>query len=247
MIHHVVSVRPGGTSSLAFDSWREVESRDPSNYRFAFVVDEELPRSFQDAHRALPYLKDVIGIGLEMVNSDDDIVMLTNDDTLLHPSVPWLVKTMLESRDYTCAARVNLPDPEAWQSVVNGARIGRPDCGRDLFAYRARFLRSILDEIPDFVLGAYLWDWCLAADMQFRSGGVSDIVMSHGGSVGGGVYPEVIVGAEFEMPLGFVCHVRHTPHWNASAEHLSRLPSQVYNRNLAVEWGWTRGFTMVPA
>lgn len=173
--------------------------------------------------RELPYLKDVLAPAVQAAN-DDDIIMLTNDDNMLHPELVEELQLHIGIYEAACSFRcewhgpMRIEDsPEFWR------RHSRPHIGRDLFAFTKRWLASHWGELPDFLLGASEWDLCLAAMIR-----LSHSIASTPKNIIQPLWPS-------EMNKGYVGHEAHAAFWSRKDnEHTA--PSQIYNRTLFREW-----------
>ena len=174
--------------------------------------------------RALPFLKDVLSLAMTQAD-DEDIIMFTNDDNILHPALPEVLKFHVSvygaCSSQRCEFRSKPPSPadppDRW------ARLGSPHMGRDLFAFTKLWLVKHWNDIPDFILGASDWDLALAAFIRVEKGIVTDrknIMTS--------MFPA-------ELNRGLVAHIYHPPKWSHPSNHMT-APSQKHNRRLFREW-----------
>lgn len=175
--------------------------------------------------RNLPFVKDILMLGLQGAN-DDDIIFITNNDTWLRPDIVDVLRFQVSVYGACCSQRrefkrchipVGLPTPEDY------VRISDSHPGRDLFAFTARWLRDHWEQIGDYCFGSSDWDWCMAAMLRLDYGIRTDRT-----NLEEHIFPA-------EIPLGYVCHQFHIPAW-ASKEHDGIAPSQIRNRKLFKEW-----------
>lgn len=153
--------------------------------------------------RSLPYVKDVLENGLTCAR-DNDVIMFTNDDIILHRRLPELVFDALERwpavsshrAEYGAIIGAHLvkDDPAVFKSAV-------PHPGRDVFAFRAGWLRTHLHEIPDYLVGAPCWDTAMAAYIRHAAGfpGINRTKNSQ--------------CIDAELPFGFCAHIMHHAAW----------------------------------
>lgn len=193
-------------------------------------LDESVyPRSAQAIGdiRNLPFLKDVLALGLKAAAAPEDIIFLTNDDNYLHRGLPEYLRIHVGLYDCCCShrcefRRAKLPQDDAapWMFC---AMSDVPHIGRDLFAFSKAWLDRHWTEMPDFILGASEWDYCLAAMIRLHFGLRTD--------------RKSIERAEFpaDIERGYVSHVSHMPFW-ASSNNLDSAPSQRHNRLLFRNW-----------
>lgn len=175
--------------------------------------------------RQLPYLKDVLEAAMNQA-WPDDIIFLTNDDNVLHPRLPEILRYHVAVYGACCSHRCEWsqfrfvrPDesPEAWTR-------GRSDhCGRDLFAFTKVWLKAHWDEIPDYILGASEWDIGMAMMIRAEKGIVTDWKNLY----------ESIHPAELDP--GYIGHIHHKPLWLAR-DNVASAPSQIHNRKALAEW-----------
>lgn len=182
--------------------------------------DEEISDS-----RRLPFLKDVLAAGLVRAKKPDDIVLLTNDDTVLHHNVVQAMKRLLKHVDALSSFRMNfsrenMPALNAPSSKIR--QWGESCHGRDLFAFRAQWLRLNWEAIPDFALGAAEWDLALAALVRISAGApISRDNFS-------------VHDPRCEIERGLVMHETHERTWMLS--EFSNSPSARHNNRLYCEF-----------
>lgn len=208
----------------AFDSW--IGLYQTGQVRPCHVWDYPRNSSQLGDNRDLPYLKDVLRRGLDMAKPGG-IVLLTNDDTVLHPKVLGLVSDALKKVSAVCSFRLNVR-PGQLPVMFNGesSKCGKSDLGRDLFAFRKEWLETHWHEIPDFLLGEMEWDLILA--MMLRE---EHKVISTRESL-------LVPLPPSEIPLGYVFHELHERLWNKM--HYNN-PAKEWNRHLSKTWCDARG------
>lgn len=185
------------------------------------------PRSSKQMNdpRALPFLKDVLAEGLTQCRKDTDIVLLTNDDTILHAQCPEAVLKLLATTDAIGSFRVNFNEgrvPPLTTVPVDICSTGKFDLGRDLFAFRASWLKTNWHLIPDFLLGEMEWDLVLSVLIRKLAGLVTTKVNISD------VLPKV------ELPRGYVLHEMHVRSW--VSDEFKQSPSKAWNQRLCLEW-----------
>lgn len=159
-VHHVYSrylpsdSLDSGRQSVAEASWRSV-----NGWEDCPITNLDLPRTFDDGDRRLPYLKDLVDEGLPRY--DDDFVVLTNSDTCVSPRIlDQIGSQFLEGREFMVFMRRDfglLECPIPHHQIADGAEYP----GADAFAFTRRWWTEHRDEIPDLVLGAEGWDLVL--------------------------------------------------------------------------------------
>lgn len=172
--------------------------------------------------RNLPYLKDILAAAMARADNSD-IIMLTNDDTILHPAIVPLLKTRIVNTPLS-SFRLNFKTGNAIPIDKPVADYGSKskDLGRDLFAFTKRWLTEHWENIPDFLLGELEWDLVLAILIRQFHGVESTTANLN------------YVQLACELPLGYVWHEIHARKWNSSATETS--PAKSWNRQLAMRW-----------
>ena len=177
-------------------------------------------------HRLLPFLKDVLHNAMRQAG-DDDIILWTNDDTILHPDLPDALRFYCGVYDCVTSQRCDFKEAPAellsaplaaWDSMKINRHIGR-----DLFAATKSWLNKHWNEIPDFVLGASEFDLCLAAIVR-KYHNIPTIRQN----METPLFPA-------EPPSGYIGHVYHVPRW-MSKDICNRAPAQIHNRRLFKTW-----------
>jgi hypothetical protein len=101
-------------------------------------------------NRKLPYLKEVLKVGLN-ASGPGDVILWTNPDCGLLPGIVEWAERMAPFEFVTM-------------------RRDTPHCGRDLCLFTHEWLRDNFDEIPDFILGGPIFDLQLATWARYRRG-----------------------------------------------------------------------------
>jgi len=119
---------------------------------------EPYPRSSMEVGdtRGVPFVDDVLRNALEQAESDNSIIIFTNDDIILLPEVHNEILSMLARVPAMCSSR---------RDIDNFSQVKKhPDspkhihCGRDLFAFRAWWLREHMPEVSPMFLASNDWD-----------------------------------------------------------------------------------------
>lgn len=220
--HEPMDARTG----RAMASWQALQSDT-----FQTIHVWRYPRSSQQIgdKRALPMLRDLLEIGIQHCHKDSDIVCLTNGDNLLHAELPVALEHYMKDVPAICSFRLNVtsaPRMNADPGVL--CKLGLPDFGRDLFAFRRWWLQKNWDLIPDMFLGEWEWDLILA------------LLIRRGNGVPLKEKQELHYGhPRSELPLGYVLHEVHDRKW-MSKEAL-KWPAKWHNQRLAKEWYKSQG------
>lgn len=189
------------------------------------VIANPYPKYIRDARsigdtRALPYLKDVIKHALDM-SEPEDIVFWTNDDNVLHPQLPDMLRMFISIHDCCSSQRLDfetIPSMEA--SPDEMVTKGQTHMGRDLFGATKRWWLEHWDNIGDSILAAEIWDIHLASYMRKTKG--FDSTRQNLESI----IPCV------ELPRGYVLHEKHQSYWTRDPKNVSN----VHNKKLFKEW-----------
>lgn len=180
--------------------------------------------------RELPYLKDVLAVGLTECASDDDVVLLTNDDTFLHRTCIDAVLRKLEDVEACASFRLNFPRekfPDLSEPLDHLRVSGKKDLGRDLFALRSSWLKRYWSEIPDYLLGELEWDLVLSVIVRKSSG-----VPTTKANIDK-------VEPKCELEHGLVIHEIHQRSWTAREfeSSKSKRHNQLITRNFYADAG----------
>lgn len=170
--------------------------------------------------RALPYLRDVLANALESAD-DRDFIVFTNDDITLTPETDLEVRRLLSKAVMVTGRRTE----------IGGPPVVHP--GRDLVAFRAGWLRVNLRSIPDFILGASMWDlWAAARARQLCGVATADEARRLIGVVVSSNSGPMLDSPACEMPSGTVRHEAHVGTW--TMDPLS--PSEKHNKSTFRNW-----------
>lgn len=168
--------------------------------------------------RGLPFLKDVMAWGIQYANYQD-IILFSNDDTIMHPQLPGALRETLKNQGATCSHRCEYRRPPAIgdkAALFTQSIMSHP--GRDIFAFTIPWLVQHWDEIPDFLLGAPCFDIAMAMMIRATQG-VTSIIPTKNKQCW-----------EMELPLGYIAHIMHHAPWGTEHRH---SPSNGWNNQLA--------------
>jgi hypothetical protein len=208
-IFHVVDVHGSDARHhVAQSTWSAAyaEGITPMHFRGG-------PRNAKDElgdPRALPFLKDVLwsAIPADAKERGGDIVVWTNGDIGLKPGIAAAIREHVSKHHAASMRRVE----------SNGH--GHP--GRDLFAFTVNWLHEHWDEIPDYVLGAPVFDLGLVAMIRKFHGLPFSLKQC------------AVDVAPADMTPGFALHQSHEPEWQVS--NMDSVPSVRHNKKLFREW-----------
>lgn len=160
--------------------------------------------------RALPFLKDILRAGIDQATSGEDIIAWSNSDVGLKAGFAAALTDHMRQTD-ACTMR---------RTESNG----HDHLGRDLMAFRVKWLEQHWAEIPDYILGVPVFDLGLVAMVRRHCGVTESVSMAN---VGKDMPPA-------EMPPGWALHESHTSEWLVRSHHT--LPATRHNHKLFVEW-----------
>jgi len=175
--------------------------------------------------RALPYLKDVLRFAMNQ-SGNDDIVLFTNDDVVLHPQLPSLLRFHVAVFGACCSQRCDFRRGGLLKPNLSPAEIDKhsiPHMGRDLFAFTKTWLEKNWNALGDFILGASDWDLALASLIRLQHG-----IVSTRKNIEASIHPA-------ELPRGYVLHIAHTSLWNQPS-NINAAASQAHNRLIFKAW-----------
>lgn len=208
---------------VAQKSWETVYSQGVIGRHYhehAYVRDA---RSIGDK-RSLPFLKDALEEALNIAEPDD-IVFLTNDDTVLHPALPDLLIHHVSRHGPCSSQRCEFASrlPPLSEPPEKFAALGRKHMGRDLFAATARWWEEHWDEMGDPILGASDWDLHFACMFRMHYG-----IRSSRKNLEDVIHPA-------EIPRGYIIHEAHRAKW-LEPSNVWSAKSQIHNRLHFKEW-----------
>lgn len=191
------------TKTTWLDEWRL------ANWSPKPLTDDLFSRSsksqLKDVRR-LPFIRDMVALGVEGAN-DDDVIVLTNNDTCFMQGIGKAILRDIQKSGCLWAHRWdfnrldNAPSPHRLFD-------GQLYCGCDLFAFTVAWWKQHGHDYPDMVLASEAWDWI------FRE----LVKLNRGVEWNTGIYHEV-----------------HSAFWNHPRNKNSN-PSQLHNKRLAREF-----------
>lgn len=173
---------------------------------------DEFPRTAKTIGdtRDLPYLKDVLAIGMAIATQSDDIIMWSNDDVILDPRIEQWCLDEVSANDAMSMRRFEPENPE----MIH--------LGRELLAFKKEWLEKNWNDIPDFILGCPCFDIVMAAFIRKQKGLKSTLAnMSED-------YPLC------EATERYAIHHAHPSAW-AGKDEYKRI-GNIHNKQLAKEW-----------
>lgn len=174
--------------------------------------------------RRLPFIKDILAEGLTKA-ALNDVIVWTNDDSILHPGILPALSALLRTVDACGSMRLNFEKgcvPALDTKVSDVVARGRPDLGRDLFAFRKSWLVMNWPLIPDVFLGELEFDLVITALIRKQLGITSNRL-------------NILEPCDAcELPRGYVLHEKHAPAWIRPEN--SESPAKLHNHKLAVRF-----------
>lgn len=170
--------------------------------------------------RQLPFLKDVLNDGLQLCHKPEDIVLLTNDDNVLHPDMANELFTRLEKQPCLCAGRLNFTDKPDFVNRTFPTKSN--DIGRDAFAFRSDWLKKNIEKFPDLILGAAHFDLLLGCIVRKANG----LTLTLKGRMD--------VAEQCELPFGWVQHRVHKNRWISDPPMAT--PANAHNHKVSAGW-----------
>ncbi len=157
--------------------------------------------------RPLPYLRDLLAVAMEVCERDEDIILWGNSDIALKQGIGTILREHIDLHQSASMRRTE----------SNGH--GHP--GRDLFAFTRRWLNEHWTALPDYLLGAPVFDLGLTAMIRKHHKLPCDLR-----SMPKDLHPA-------EMTSGYALHESHEPAWQV---HKKDIPSTTHNRTLFRKW-----------
>lgn len=218
--HHETNVTTLARQSKAHGTWRTLYAQGVVDCAYSHYV--RVSNSVGDP-RGLPFLKDCIAHGLSKCESESDICMWTNSDSLLHPSLPSALRMFCAIYEVCTAQRREFKNgyPDGQYSIDQIVGMSGPHLGRDLFAATKRWFIKHWDQIPDFLLAASEFDLCLAA--MVRTQKLHQTTHQN-------LFERVQC---CEIPQGYISHESHDPEWNRVGRNNA---ANSYNHHLFKKW-----------
>jgi hypothetical protein len=215
----------------AYRSWERIYKT--GQMKPAHVWEHDYPRDARSIgdKRCLPFLKDLLIPAMTKARHDDDVIVWTNNDSVLHPKIIEALDAKLQSVDACGSFRVNFDRIErAIFDTDPGILVqrGTLDLGRDLFAFKKKWLKKRWTEIPDFLIGELEFDLVIATLIR-RDAGVYTTKLN---------WDQLVNVCEIER--GYLLHAMHERAWVSDAQRNSA--AKMWNRDLAVKFYASKGF-----
>ena len=166
--------------------------------------------------KGVPFVNDALAKALVEANSDMDIIVLTNSDIILLPEIERDILGVLARSPAMCSSRRDIKDFSEVKRQPDSPR--HLHAGRDLFAFRAWWLRKLLAEMPLMFIGRNDWD-NLALNIIRRETGTL--------IPGGWGHTQSFPVADCEIASPNVMHEDHLP-WADNPEK-TKLTSNQWN------------------
>jgi hypothetical protein len=118
--------------------------------------------------RGVPFLRDILKHALEQTKDPNAIIVFTNDDLIM---LPGLHEDLLASLSQAPCVASSRRDIAAFSQVrPQGPTKHHVHVGRDLFGFRAWWLKNHMPEIPDLIVGTNDWDNVMVNMMRQHCG-----------------------------------------------------------------------------
>lgn len=175
-----------------------------------------------------PFLRDILARAMREATSKDDLIVMTNDDTIVNQYFWFHALDWLKDKGAGCSFRRNVTDFDqvnCWLYPI--IPVGTQHCGRDAFFFTQDWLNENLNKIPDYIVGFCDWDSTLAMLIRLSNGHRSkpdEFSMEHPSS---------------EIRSKFIYHVDHPANWAKTFDHRGNR----HSRALTDDWfkknlGW---------
>lgn len=197
-IHAVEVVGKHERTLAAVKSWEEL-------YRTGDLLppaDWPLQRDAKTAlgdPRPLPFLKDILGRALAESKHVQDVIIFTNDDIRLPEGTPAKIRAYMDQHQ---VGGISMRRTES---------NGEDHMGRDLFAFRAGYLRHIWEEFPDYVIGGPVFDLGIVAMLRRHCAATQDRVSD--------LHSMTQDWEPADMPPGLALHTSHKSAWAVNNYH----------------------------
>ena len=123
------------------------------------VLDESLPRLFNEGKRKIPYIKDLINEGMKV---DGDYLLLTNSDICFTERLHARFQEVITKGQMIFCHRVDIdPNFECPLTDQYVMKVGKPYNGMDLFMFPKTWWIQARSDYPDLLIGREGWDACL--------------------------------------------------------------------------------------
>lgn len=203
-IYHIYSSFDGMTSEryeLAKNTWNSIDT-------IKIEVPEKLLTSnvIDDGYRKVPYVKDIINKGIELINNDENYTLLfTNSDSCIFPNIINDLHEIDDVTTHVYSRRDVEPDcpPLNNQSEIQSLDIF---VGKDGFAFTKNYWINNQSKFLNMAFGSEFWDYVFYLQFKMHSNLVS---------IDDKLY-----------------HRKHETNWNKS-EYRYTSPSQIHNVKLA--------------
>jgi hypothetical protein len=167
MVHLSTSFGIGTkTVDFALSAW----SKEYRNGKWTrrLIHDKEMPRMFDDDRRKVPYLKDMIELGMKG-QSEDAIFVFANSDIIPCEGITRLLAQAFETHASAYSYRRDTLELRRFspEEIRTKAKMY---CGLDLFAFTKQWWDRYSDELPDVLFATDVWDYCLQLLMAATGG-----------------------------------------------------------------------------
>ena len=149
-------------------------SWDLNNVQQIEIHDNNHKRLCDDYYRVVPYVKDIIDKGIELIDSKENyIILLTNSDSCLLPSIENILEGVNDKTSLVLTRRDvhhSIDRPLTKEELI--------DCkgyeGKDGFAFTKNFWLKNKDEFLDSIYGTEFWDYLFYLQLKMNSQLIND-------------------------------------------------------------------------
>lgn len=201
----------------AQESWMFERTRNKAEWVLVHPEMWELPRTSENIGdpQPMPYVHDLVALGVKRMTSDDDILFLTNADVGFAEGITEKIIEAVKEHGSAHMKRkeigANFVGRPTNQQIIDAPHY----VGMDFTAFSLKWLNDHFQAMPDMVWGRYGWDSCLR-NLVRKTGGVE------------------------LKDLGF--HREHDgSFWNYNIDIVYKSPANHLNRMMLWQWILTFG------
>lgn len=143
-------------------------SWDLNNIEQIEIHDSVHKRICDDNYRKVPYVKDIINKGIEVVDSKSNyIILLTNSDSCLLPSIEENLNGINDNKALVLGRKdinFDFNEPLSKEDINNCSSYE----GKDGFAFTKNFWLKNREHFLDTIFGAEFWDYLFYIQLKMR-------------------------------------------------------------------------------
>lgn len=115
--------------------------------------------------RDVPFIKDVIEVGMKRASTDDAIMLTNGDSQIVADAGDWIFEKLLSVGCCWSSRRDMLKIHRVWLKQQDIMDRGESFVGVDLVAFTVKWWTENQGLYPDLLLGYEGWDWCFKFQM----------------------------------------------------------------------------------